>query len=335
MLMKWLPKTALHGWLNSQRTHQARIEPRLRRIAAPFVKDDDPTLRTLESRATPAEFLGERDAAEAAGNLARLAELDGCDTGKDLADFVGLQPYRRLEVAAGATLYRGPGARRRLLIGFADAQDALGVPIPAFLQRMDAQRWDVLVLRDAEQCDYQRGVAGVGDDMAQVQAWLAVFVARYRHCATFGVRGGGLAAVWTGMALAAERAVCLSGQGVAHLNGQGFDAACAGLPDALQRSFLFAHGDGHADDADVARKMAAQTRGTAFAVPGSGDQALGDFLWKCGRLQAFLDVLLMGRMDAKYPALLARSLRVETALRVAARANQIPPVAKRVLPDGH
>ena len=303
----------------------------------------DPPVALLELHATPAEFMGERDAAVATGNLARVAALDASDTGRDLANFVDLQSYRRVELAPGATLYRGPGERRRLLLAFTGRRDRLGLPTPVFLQHMDARRWDVLLLRDAQRCHFRMGVAGVGDSVPQVHAWLAKEVARYRHAATLGVSAGGLPAVWAGMALGLYRVICLSGQrpqDVQRLFGKDavptpFDAACACVDVAKPRPLVFVHGGGHAADTQFSAELATLTGGIPFGVPGCRVHGMPGFVWQRGRLQAFLDAALMAPFDATFPLRLARSLRDPAALGVSARADQIPAVAKGVAPDGN
>jgi hypothetical protein len=337
MPMKWPRKAALTGWFGSFTSAQPpRIEPRLTRpvIAA------DPSVAVLELHATPLEFMGERDAAVAAGNLARVAEMDASETGRDLAKWPDLQPYRRINLAAGATLYRGPGARRRLLIAFTGRRDRLGLPGPVFLQHMDAKRWDVLLLRDVQRCHFRQGVVGVGTTAVQVHVWLAQQVARYRHAATLGFSSGGLPAVWAGMALGVNRVICLSGQrpqDVQRLFGKGpvlpaYDAACACLDAAVPRPIIFVHGAGHGADAQFATALAAQTGGLSFAATGCRVHGVPGFIWQRGRLQAFLEVALMGPLDEAMPNRLARSLRGASGL--PARANQIPAVAKGIAPDG-
>jgi hypothetical protein len=113
----------LTGWFGSLNGRWSpdnpRVEPPISRVVVvPQTVRQEPPLAMLEHFATPGEFMGERDAAVAMGDQARLAQLDGSLTGIDLAKFAQLQPFRRVEVASGATLYRGPGARRRLLIAF-------------------------------------------------------------------------------------------------------------------------------------------------------------------------------------------------------------------------
>jgi hypothetical protein len=296
----------------------------------------------LEHFATPGEFMGERDAAVAMGDQARLAQLDGSLTGIDLAKFAQLQPFRRVEVASGATLYRGPGARRRLLIAFGGRGDRIGPPTPVFLQCIDATRWDVLLLRDPHLCHFRLGVAGVGKTFAAIMPWLAPKAARYHHVATLGYSAGGLAAIWAGLALGVDRAICVSGQrpqDVNRLFGRGevptpFTSTCACLDGTVRRPFAFVHAAHHVQDTDFAQSLAGLTGGMAIAAPGYNMHPLLGYLWMRGHLQGFLDVALTAPMNANLPGRVTAQLRSVQPPFLSARADQIPAVAKGVAPDG-
>ena len=302
----------------------------------------DPALAMLEHRATPGEFMGERDAAAAAGNMARLALLEKSLAGIDLAKFAEPQPFHRVEIASGATLYRGPGGRRRLLIAFGGRGDRIGPPTPVFLQCIDAARWDVLLLRDPKLCHFRLGVAGVGKNFAAVLPWLAPKAARYNYVATLGYSSGGLAAIWAGLALGADRAICVSGQrpqDVNRLFGKGavptpFTAACACLDATVRRPFAFVHAANHAEDASFAQSLAGVTGGMAIAAPGYNMHPVLGYMWMRGHLQGFLDTVLMAPMNTNLPGRVTAHFRSVQPPYLSARADQIPAVAKGVAPDG-
>jgi hypothetical protein len=302
----------------------------------------DPPLTLLEHHATPGEFMGERDAAAAAGDLERLAKLDASLTGIDLAKFSDPQPFHRIPIASGATLYRGPGARRRLLIGFGGRGAWIGPPVPVFLQCIDATRWDVLILRDPQLCHFRNGVAGVGKTFATVTSWLAPKAAKYNHVTCLGYSAGGLPAVWAGMALGADRVICVSAQRPRDVNRlfktsavpTAFDAACACVDGSVSRPFAFFHAATHTEDAGTAQALAAQTGGSAVGAEGYNMHSLLGYMWMRGHLQGFLDLALMAPMNANLQRRMTQHLRLPAAPFLSARPNQIPTVTKGVAPNG-
>jgi hypothetical protein len=335
------------GWFGSFNTalprDKPRSEPPLTRAVAGDSSVPDVPLKMLEDFATPGEFMAERDAAIAAGHMQRRALLDGSLAGKDLAKFAEPQPFSRHQVATGATLYRGPGGRKRLLICFGGRGGWIGPPTPVFLQCIDAARWDVLILRDVHLCHFRLGVAGIGTNFAAVIRWLGTKAARYNHVTCLGYSAGGLPAVWTGLALGADRVICISGQRPQDVNRLftkatlpgAYDAACACVDASITRPFGFIHAAGHAADKSFADGMAEQMGGLAIGAVGYNMHSLLGYMWMRGHLQGILDIALTAPLNAALQGRFTRHLRTPASPYLTARADQIPAVAKGVAPDGN
>ena len=94
-----------------------------------------------------------------------------CDTaGKRAAE-----PFLRRRLSRAHTLYQGPdqSQHKELLIAVTGAARRMMVPVPVFLQHLDARRFDVLLLQDRNRDSYQRGLAGTdARRVADIPVWL-------------------------------------------------------------------------------------------------------------------------------------------------------------------
>lgn len=127
------------------------------------------------------------------------------------------EPFRRRKLSRHLRLYSAGGARhdKTLLICFVGASQRPFLPVPVFLQHLDAARTDVLLvgyprgkgLRGGlpelggsfeESIDKLRGVADIGD---------------YRRCVALGTSGGGTPAVLTALRLGLPIALSAGGGG--------------------------------------------------------------------------------------------------------------------------
>jgi len=89
----------------------------------------------------------------------------------------------------------------------------LMLPLSALLQRIPARRFDVVLLRDPDQCGFLRGIRGYGDDLAAVVGRLKreIPLVSYATVRCLGVSAGGAAALYAGEMIGASRAVCIGG----------------------------------------------------------------------------------------------------------------------------
>ena len=158
------------------------------------------------------------------------------------------------------------------------------------------------MLVDRQRSLYLNGVAGLGTDMPSTIARLAEVAApsRYRRAMSFGTSAGGLAAVWTGVALGLARAVSVGGvtpQNAServqtqHLDTSAFDDAVrrnlARLPEVL-----LVAGERNVRDNEKALAMTSLLPCTRITVPGSTHHNVLYDLWNRGELDDFLERLL-------------------------------------------
>ena len=218
-----------------------------------------------------------------------------------------VQPYERHALAEGATAYAGPGttaerAARTLVIAFTGDANRLMMPIALLLQHCPAERHEFVVLVDRQRSLYLNGVAGLGTDLPSTIARLAEVAAptRYRRAVSFGTSAGGLAAVWTGVALGLARAVSVGGVTPAqvservqtqHLRTEAFDEVVRQNVTRLPEVLLVA-GERNVRDNEKALAMTALLPAATITVPGSTHHNVLYDIWNRGELDDFLERLL-------------------------------------------
>jgi len=103
-----------------------------------------------------------------------------------------------------------PAAGRRLVIGFAGNHQRLMLPTHVLLDHLPAGD-DLLLVSDPDRHHYAGGIRGIAPSLPDVCTWIACRLAdwRYREIITFGTSAGGLAAIYTGLALRCPRAVAI------------------------------------------------------------------------------------------------------------------------------
>lgn len=114
--------------------------------------------------------------------------------------------HRMIFLSAGAQ----PVEKRTLILCFAGRSDRLNMPLPAFLQHLDASKTDVAVVlmpRRADPDAFRRGFGGLGEDLLSCIDALGDLLGlhSYRRTLAFGTSGGGLPAVMAGLRLRLPR----------------------------------------------------------------------------------------------------------------------------------
>jgi hypothetical protein len=94
------------------------------------------------------------------------------------------------------------------------------------------------------------------------------------------------------------------------------------------------HAAGHAQDTGFAQSVAGLTGGVAVPAPGYNMHPLLGYMWMRGHLQGVLDTVLMTPINANLPARVAHIMHTTQPSYLTPRADQIPPIAKGVTPDG-
>jgi len=270
----------------------------------------------LENELAPAEF----------EYLARAIETSGVDVPpvchawidhtRRLLQFgaTGMRPFVRQPVAPGAMLYLAPPGmetheRRTLVVAFAGDAHRLMIPIAGFLQYLDPARYELLLLFDGTRSMFMRGLSGVAPDVGSMLAWIED-LRRARaapRTIALGTSAGGLAAVWTAVALGLDRAVSIGGTSPAEVaeRHQTLDLDISGFDDAIRRragalpevAYLF--GELWENDRRKGESLAGHLPVTMVPVPHSAQHNVIFDAMRRGTLPALLELLLGERNVAE------------------------------------
>ncbi|MEO8243414.1 MAG: hypothetical protein ABI832_13995 [bacterium] len=255
---------------------------------------------------TPQAYLDQIAVETKRGNSALSAAIAQSATGVYLMAQQQVQRFASREIAADATLYTGADspAGRRLLIAFTGRKNRMMMPLPLFLQEVEAATWDVLVLRDSRLSQFRLGCEGLADTFPDLARKVADLAAPYLAATAIGASMGGLAAIRLGLARPAVRGISIGGRFptdaarllMAEYPGPAFDPICACLP-VIPRNLFFVHAEGHTLDREAAKLCVGLTGGVRVRIK---DQQRHYVLWQChqtGSLRAFLTHILDPAID--------------------------------------
>lgn len=269
----------------------------------------------METHFAPLELVSFGSALAASDHPARETVLKSAS----FAELLGtrrLQPFGRTSITRDVSFYSDGGlpGNKTLVIGFGGMGGRLGAPIANILQKIDATRTDVVVMRDPLQKTF---VFGAGDFASDFTSLIEALRDRfkpdgYRRLVTLGNSMGATPALRAGFLLNAERAI---GIGTRLSNddlklilrrevGPAFDPFCDCLRHHPHRGLLV-HGDACAQDVAEAKHMAALGAGRRVIFKNMSEHNLIHRFWAMGELGAFLDLLLDGQLptDRHSPAL--------------------------------
>lgn len=151
--------------------------------------------------------------------------------------FIRRRLGQRMLFLSGAEL---PVEKRTLILCFAGRSDRLNMPLPAFLQHLDASKTDVAVVlmpRKGDPDAFRRGFGGLGENLLSCIDSLGDLLRlhSYRRTLAFGTSGGGLPAVMAGLRFGLPRVLASAPTDPfdPRWNGKGGEA----LPEILRRLF--------------------------------------------------------------------------------------------------
>lgn len=123
------------------------------------------------------------------------------------------EPFERRCFLEGVSFYTAGGARadKTLLVCFTGASGRPMLPLPVFLQHLDAQRTDLLLLRYPRGPGFRQGLRSLGDTLEASIDRLGVLMptSDYRRVVALGTSGGGLPALLTATRLGFDAALCV------------------------------------------------------------------------------------------------------------------------------
>jgi hypothetical protein len=225
-----------------------------------------------------------------------------------------LQPFRFTEEGAAYSHYAAPGEDRgrTLVTVLTGAAGRPGTWTPVFLQALDAQRVEVLMLRDRTGRHFRTGCPGLAGTLPDL---VAAVDARFRsggyaRHVVLGVSRGGHAALGFGQLARAERAIAFGAtprsDPLRLLAGQpmppAYDPLCACLTSPVP--IIAIHGEENAEDAAHARLVTALHGGTRLVVRGLADHGIIHHVSATGRLPELLGMALemaAGAPEAVFP----------------------------------
>lgn len=127
------------------------------------------------------------------------------------------EAFERRRMSHSVSLYQHPQSEpgRELLICATGAARRMMVPIPVFLQHLDAQRFDVLLLQDRRRDSYQTGLLGTPTrQLSEIPGWLSAsgWLDAYPTVRVAGVSGGGFLATLIALQLGLTNCLCIGGR---------------------------------------------------------------------------------------------------------------------------
>lgn len=208
--------------------------------------------------------------------------------------------WKRAKVSPSVWLYGDPcvpADGKTLLLGFTGNLSRLFVPTYRILVCLDVARYDVLLLWDASQMLFAEGIPEAPGSISALSKHLASFAAvrGYARVVTLGTSGGGLAALYCGLANAADRVVLASPPGLSEHPALAGDLRRLAATDGSSRTpVVIAHGRNERD-ADPARQIIDLFPRARIAkdIAYSSHNILHD-AWKAGKLRSLLSTLLDG-----------------------------------------
>lgn len=216
--------------------------------------------------------------------------------------------FIRRPLARNLALYETGGTRsgKTLAICFTGAAQRMFMPVPVFLQHIDAERTDVALVRNPKGKGYFCGIEGIGSNLEvsidQIKALLRTD--EYQKIVTIGTSGGGMPAVLTTLRLGFDAALSAGGNSpddprwIEAIGITGGDLARKWFDDLADIPKLFlVYGADFPRDRDAAEALAAiipaQLIGVSPQEGPVGHNALYPLLLR-GQLQEVLNLTVFG-----------------------------------------
>lgn len=219
-----------------------------------------------------------------------------------------VEPYQRCPIGPGVIHYVAPGpasarTQRTLVFAFTGDVNRMMMPAGLFLQHCPADRYEFVFLFDGTRSFYLQGIEGLAGTLPEaIDALGKRFPpSSFQRAISIGCSSGGLAAIWTAVALGLPRGVSVGGTTPAQIGEdmpeQGkfveaeFEALLRAHAGALPEVLLVS---GELNERDIAKavEMSALLPATNVIVPGSARHNTLDDAWVAGTLDSLLARLL-------------------------------------------
>ena len=125
-----------------------------------------------------------------------------------------IRPFVRLKISENVFYYKSGNKNKSLLICFCGKGHRLMMPTPVFLQYINNEIYDVLILRDPSGLCFHSGIPEFGFNLEESIRKLSSLASpgNYQQISTFGTSGGGCASLYVGTYLKAKTAISVGGR---------------------------------------------------------------------------------------------------------------------------
>lgn len=252
-----------------------------------------------------------------------------------------LVPHTRVNIHEGVTLYKGrpqDGQERHLLVAFTGDARRLMVPIFVFLQECNMANLDVLLLADHSQRFYLDGIQGFAPSMDSLIKRIKSLYDKgnYQSLLSLGTSGGGLTALWTGIATQADMSISIGGPSHLYTDSRlsamarpfgGFEQLVKTEKKQLPK-MVYVLGDKCAKDQVKLEELQALVPLEVVRVEGCEEHNIIHFLYLKDQLGEFLRKLIPIQPQS-LPSGLPKSGRVSTALNPLLDQRETHPTKSR------
>jgi hypothetical protein len=229
----------------------------------------------------------------------------------DFKRFNKIQNYKRTEFAKNANFYSNGGQKnnKTLLVCFCGARDRIGITAPAFLQRLDADKYDVLMLIDAKVTHFRSGICGFGSNFLELvrNVEISCCVDEYDRVFALGHSMGAFVALRYSQYARCDRAIAIAPSPLNdtyRLFGkkeeiQAFDPLCACFSDRVKNPVIV-YSERHDEDRFLSEGMARQLCAGLYYLPNSSDHPTLSEAYKLNRAKGLLNTVLSQNFDLSY-----------------------------------
>jgi hypothetical protein len=217
-----------------------------------------------------------------------------------------IKKFKRRKVSKNVSFYSTEKPKEHLLICFCGRANRLMMPIPVFLQYINDEIYDVLILMDPSGLCFHSGIPELGENLKESIDELEniISISNYQNITTFGTSGGGCASLFLGVYLNAKQAISIGGRHPDNytvtntkliekgLSGKEFDQLISKNINnsSTQIQLVFAENN-------ISDKMSAQTFSTKFKkinlvpISDTDEHNVLAFLMNKSRLSMFFNAL--------------------------------------------
>jgi hypothetical protein len=222
----------------------------------------------------------------------------------DIAQFKVIQNFTRVELEKNVNFYSNGLSRKTktLLICFCGASNRMGLTAPSFLQRLDANRFDVLMLVDPLSSHFRFGISGFGNCLPELADNIQkrCLADEYDRVCALGHSMGALVALRYSQYGRCDRAIAIAPSLVddtfrVFLNHEAvdaFDPLCACRFDKVQNPTIV-FSEGNHKDKIFSESLGRALKARLYCLPNATGHATLLEAYRLRRTKGLLDLLLL------------------------------------------